>query len=313
MAARSFSDAFIIQPSGNSSADVVPSAANELIMCSSCGCRLPYNSHEDSRNIVWPQIEEAAIAAAIPIRSVIVNMAQASLDVRGANKLVTLSNDRLRHLGDVLAKARLSPDEYRRRYDVLFDDIHERMLELAALVTEDEITPAQFRHRAERALKSAYVQAYRYGVGTTDGSLALADDDLTTIANAFAEDKDYLANFSAQIAEGYVPTTAAQVAEVEGSMLLDERAVMYANSVRSMFYAGRIARTADDVQIEWVLGATEHCDACLDAADGSPYTKDTLPGLPGAAVCDGLDKCGCSLDFSDAPAQSADVEEEEAA
>lgn len=47
-------------------------------MCCSCGCRRPADSHQDARNIVLGDLQNAAIAAAIPLELVAQNIAQAA-------------------------------------------------------------------------------------------------------------------------------------------------------------------------------------------------------------------------------------------
>lgn len=46
-------------------------------ICSSCGCNRPWDTHQDARNIVFPQLQEAAKVAGIPLDVVIENLAQA--------------------------------------------------------------------------------------------------------------------------------------------------------------------------------------------------------------------------------------------
>ena len=210
-------------------------------------------------------------------------------------KLERLSVDELRGLQADLGKAQLDPAEYEQRFEKLLEDVQSRFDDLASQVAANEISAAQFRHRAERALKSGYVQAYRFGAGAQGGSPTLSDDDVTAIGDAFAEDQAYLEKFAQEISDGYVPVNAADRASVDGTVLLSDRANLYANSVREMYFRGVVARTADDEQIEWQIdGGKDSCDPCLDAADNSPYTIDTLPGYPGE-LCDGGSRCGCEL------------------
>lgn len=223
----------------------------------------------------------------------------------------TLTAEELLSLQADLTKAALDPGDYEARFDQLLEDIQGRFDELADYVASGDISPAQFRHRAERALRSGYTQAYRYGAGAQGGSPTLTDDDVAAIGEAFAEDQDYLQRFADQIADGYVPVNPEDRPNVDGTVLLSDRANMYANSVREMYYRGVVARTDDDEQIEWQLGDTDHCDPCLDAADNSPYTSDSLPGYPGE-ICDGGSRCGCDLVTETIAARQAEAEQETA-
>jgi hypothetical protein len=218
-------------------------------------------------------------------------------DARAA-QLQELELEDLKSLQAELAKAKLSPADYRDKFKALLDQLEARFDELADLVASGEITAADFRYRAERALRSGYTQAYRYGTGSADGSTALTDADLAAIATAFAQDNEYLSKFADQIADGYVPVNPEDVPNVDGQVLLSDRANMYANSTREMFFRGQVARIAEDDEIEWVdSGDDSECDPCLEAAAGSPYTKDTLPGYPGD-ICDGGSRCRCELNYA---------------
>ena len=53
---------------------------------------------------------------------------------------------------------------------------------------------------------------------------------------------------------------------------------------------------AADVLIDWQLGADEdHCEDCLDLADGSPYAKGDVPTWPKAGDTTCFDNCYCSI------------------
>ena len=218
-------------------------------------------------------------------------------DARAA-QLQTLDLEALKALQSEVAKAKLTPAEYAARFEALLEAIQARFAELADLVASGDISADDFRYRAERALRSGYTQAYRFGAGSVDGSIQLSDADIAIIAAAFAEDNDYLTNFAKQIAEGYVPVNPEDIANVDGNVLLSERADMYANSTRELYFRGQVARIADDDEIEWQdNGDEDECSPCLEAAASSPYTKDTLPGYPGD-ICDGGSRCRCELVYA---------------
>jgi len=222
-----------------------------------------------------------------------------------------LNLSHLKALQSELSKAQLHPSEYAERFEQLLQWVHDRFSELADAVASGDISPQEFRYRAERALRSGYTQAYRYGVGSIEGSVVLTEADFQNILDAFDEDSTYLHNFADQIAAGYVPVNPEDRPETEGNMLLSDRADMYANSTRELYYRGQVSRIADDDEIEWQdNGDEDECSPCLEAAAGSPYTKDDLPGYPGD-ICDGGSRCRCSLVYASQVA--AEPEEEETA
>ena len=213
-------------------------------------------------------------------------------------QLQQLDQEALKSLQAELGKAQLHPGEYAQRFQQLLQYIHDRFSELADAVAGGDISPEDFRARAERVLRSGYIQAYRYGVGSIEGSAILGDRDLADIMTAFSDDQQYLNNFADQIAEGYVPVNPEDRASVAGNMLLSDRADMYANSTRELYFRGQVSRIDDSDEIEWQDNGDEaECSACLEAAAGSPYTKDSLPGYPGD-LCDGGSRCRCGLVYA---------------
>lgn len=218
-------------------------------------------------------------------------------------RLSQLNLEDLKALEAELAKAPLHPAHYSDRFDALLDDLQGRFSELADQVAAGDITPQEFRYRAERALRNGYVQAYRYGVGSIEGGVVLTESDYAAITAAFAEDQQYLTNFARQISDGYVPINPEDRQDTQGRMLLSDRADMYANSTRELYYRGQVSRIPEDDEIEWVDSGDEaECVPCLDAAAQSPYTKDTLPGFPGD-ICDGGSRCRCELNYASQVAQ----------
>jgi len=218
-------------------------------------------------------------------------------------QLRQLDLEALKSLQAELGKAQLHPGEYAQRFQQLLTYIENQFAELADAVAGGDISPEDFRARAERALRSGYIQAYRYGVGSIDGSVVLGDEDLTEIMTAFSDDQQYLNNFADQIAAGYVPVNPEDRADVAGNMLLSDRANMYANSTRELYFRGQVSRLPDDDEIEWQdNGDEDECSPCLEAAASSPYTKDDLPGYPGE-ICDGGSRCRCDLVYASQVAQ----------
>lgn len=204
----------------------------------------------------------------------------------------------LKSLQAELGKAQLHPGEYSQRFQQLLTYIENQFSDLADAVAGGDISPDEFRTRAEAALRSGYIQAYRYGVGSIDGSVVLGDADLTAIMTAFSDDQQYLNNFADQISAGYVPVNPEDRPDVQGNMLLSDRANMYANSTRELYYRGQVSRIAADDEIEWQdNGDEDECSPCLEAAAGSPYTSDSLPGYPGD-LCDGGSRCRCDLVYA---------------
>lgn len=204
----------------------------------------------------------------------------------------------LKSLQAEIGKSQLHPAQYQQRFQDLLGALQDQFSQLTDSVAAGDISADEFRTRAENALRSGYIQAYRYGVGSIEGSVILGDQDLTEIMTAFSDDAQYLANFADQISAGYVPVNPEDIPNVDGNVLLSDRADMYANSTRELYFRGQVSRIADDEEIEWQDNGDEsECSPCLEAAASSPYTKADLPGYPGD-ICDGGSRCRCELVYA---------------
>lgn len=190
----------------------------------------------------------------------------------------------------------LTPDDYSIRFEGYFDEVVARAASYASRLASGDIGPGQFRDFMQKTLRRAFVDAYRYGMGAAGYRTTLTDIDLQEIRSYLVEDTEYLSNFVSQIRSGHVPIVAEDRGPGMGHFLLKDRAELYAHALRELYWAGYVARDPVGTQFDWVLGIAEHCDPCIEMADGTPYTKEQLNGrVPGPAVCDGLVKCQCSL------------------
>lgn len=80
---------------------------------------------------------------------------------------------------------------------------------------------------------------------------------------------------------------------------LDNRADLYVGRMRGTANEAFVNASDPDSSFEWELGDTEHCDDCLEMADGGPYTVDTLFSFPGDGGTQCLGNCGCTLTRDD--------------
>lgn len=209
-----------------------------------------------------------------------------------------LDLDQLWDLQDVLSKAAsLSPADYQDKFDALQTSVEDQFTNLSNQLTTGRISALQFRNRLQSILRRAMSDSYRFGLGASGQRAILFDADIATIRSYLTEDSKFLSGFYQDIKAGEVPGTVNEKPDAKGVFTVDQRAILYSNALRGIFYSGYVSRVNDPTTvINWELGATEHCDSCLDMEDGNPYTIVTLAGrVPGADVCEGLDRCGCSL------------------
>ena len=204
--------------------------------------------------------------------------------------------DRFMVIAELTKAAALTPEEFEDRFAMYLDEVVRSMGNYAERLGDGEIGPLAFKDYMVRTMRRSFADAYRYGLGASGERAILTDVDLMAVRGYLVEDAGYLDSFVRQFREGYVPVTAEDRAPGKGRFLLKDRAEMYAHAVRELYYAGYVARGATQQQYAWILGQAEHCDPCIDMANGSPYTKEQLAGrAPGPSVCSGLTRCLCSL------------------
>jgi hypothetical protein len=211
-----------------------------------------------------------------------------------------MDEDDLKSMMATLAKASaLQPADYQDKFAALADSVEAQMVDYADRLAGMGMTPYQFRDAMLRTLRRAMADAFRYGIGAAGFPTILTDQDMFNIRQALSEDDAYLRRFTQELLRGDVPGYSPAprgIIEPTGRWSVQERARMYANAIRAQFFSGLTSRGSPTQLWDWSLGATEHCGPCLDMAHNSPYTTVTLAGrMPGAGVCLGLDRCGCTL------------------
>lgn len=213
----------------------------------------------------------------------------------------TMTPGQLWDLQEALEKAAsLTPSDYQRKFDDLQQQTEDNFQNLANQLATGRLSPLAFKDRLFRTLRRAMSDAYRYGLGAAGERAILFDADLAVIRGYLTEDAAFLSGFYQDLKAGDVPGTPNEKPEPSGRFSVDQRVVMYSNALRGIFFKGYVARVNDPATtILWQLGETEHCGNCLDMDAGNPYTIASLAGrVPGADVCEGLDRCGCSLVYS---------------
>lgn len=77
---------------------------------------------------------------------------------------------------------------------------------------------------------------------------------------------------------------------------VQNRAKMYGRRAWSEYQRGHIAVYPLQALLDWVLDpAADHCVDCPQIAIGGPYTRETLPTVPGAGDTACLTRCRCRL------------------
>ena len=67
-----------------------------------------------------------------------------------------------------------------------------------------------------------------------------------------------------------------------GRMGIGQRIGLYSNAIKGAFNFGAVAGGREGELIYWRLGACDHCPDCPVLNLNSPYTRNTLPTMPGS-------------------------------
>jgi hypothetical protein len=150
-----------------------------------------------------------------------------------------------------------------------------------------------FTLRSERRVREIYLLVYSLGAQSINPFHTVTHRDVKIIDREIDGEGTFLRQFGRDISNHRVDLDPVV------------RAGLYIRSLRGVFELGRIEALPGPY--DWVLGDTEHCQPCRNAADGGPYQREEysglgyppLPGIPGSgSVCNGLTRCGCTLELA---------------
>lgn len=163
------------------------------------------------------------------------------------------------------------------------DTLALRLTALVAAMEDGRLDRAAFESAFRAELAGSYLRAYTSSLGPDH---QISSDDITAVSRLVARQVPHIASFATDIGAGtgVMPTAA--------------RVDLYSASLHGVAQAGAVTAIALDGgdSYEWIADEDEStCDPCQQAADGSPYTADTLPGTPGYPFCDGGNRCRCEI------------------
>ncbi len=148
----------------------------------------------------------------------------------------------------------------------------------------------QFKAGMRKDIENNYRKLYKEG----NGGQPLKKWETDFIRQQADTQNQYLNNFG-----NYIQQQKDLGRELTGRV--SQRAHLYAERGTAMFEAGHLASLPDDVIVDWKMQPAEHCPTCPIYQRGSPYTKETLPGLPGEGF--NVTRCGtncqCIIQVSD--------------
>jgi len=150
-------------------------------------------------------------------------------------------------------------------YKALKEEFREAMFGILSAYQSGQITDEVLEQMWRGEIKDAWEKAYMYGVRSVGNPFGIWEEDKGWIAGAEREEFGYLGKFVEDIKNN------------ELVMSLEDRLVMYIETLDGVFYHGKVDGSPEFVKIHWILREAKHCPTCIRLAAGSPYTKKTLP------------------------------------
>lgn len=164
----------------------------------------------------------------------------------------------------------------------------------ATLKNAPRLSKTQWVKAVKETLRAAYDAAFDAGIAssaagrTTKFGVGPSEADRTWVESAFTHEMRYFNKLLKDIERG----------SVRGG--LEKRLTAYAETLKHVFYAGRVMGTPTGMVIDWIAPMDRNtCKGCEFLAKNSPYTKDTLPSTPRAGDTPCLNRCRCRLVMRD--------------
>jgi hypothetical protein len=169
------------------------------------------------------------------------------------------------------------------------------LISIANRFGEGELNSDEFMNEMHAILEELHGEAAFLG-------RRLAGDlsPYNAIDNAFGKlvaenQREFLEQFAADLRYG-------RYVDDDGNLNMDmvnARAQSYAGRLRGTADESFVGMSDDDAWFIWHLGGEHNCTECPVIASGSPYTKATLPTMPGANETPCLFNCNCWLERED--------------
>lgn len=142
-----------------------------------------------------------------------------------------------------------------------------------------DITLEQWQLSVASELKDAHVALSLFAIGGSDN---IGNEEIERIEETLESENQYLNEFAIAIALGTV-SVAMALGRINQYGIASQQSYWkeFSNKTRGL--------------IDWQLNPAEHCPDCTSLADGSPYTSDTLPTVPGGGDTRCRGNCKCTL------------------
>ena len=158
----------------------------------------------------------------------------------------------------------------------------------------------QLQDKFRREIRKGFLEAFNQGSVSRGGPTVQSSAKALELYPAFDDMVDTQARFANQ----FVSQLSTGDLNKPGRMPIANRLKLYSNAVTAGFNAGAVAAGENGELIFWKLGACDHCVDCPVLAASGPYTKNTLPTLPGQGQTQCRTNCCCFLSFVPGPAEA---------
>jgi len=150
----------------------------------------------------------------------------------------------------------------------------------------------RLRDLIERGHRTAALVGAARAEGTTTRRASLSDDDAAALEETLREEWDFLEGFLQELKQARASKQAF------GARAL-WRIGLYARKFNATEQAAYVRRVPATANIYWRLWPpAEHCPDCPTLARRSPYTRATLPTVPGAGDTRCKTNCMCFLEVA---------------
>lgn len=182
-----------------------------------------------------------------------------------------------------------------RQYDRVKAEFRLAMRDVVFGWQKGKYSAKEFEKLGRAAFDKAYEAAFRLGLKASGVALLdhprkrkegpqLARHDERWIKYSLQDERKYWNKFMLDVTSGAIAAKRFTAAE---------RIDMYADTLDHVYDAARVVGHPSHSIIYWVLNKEkETCPLCLFLQQNSPYTRETLPGVPrDGNTCMGLSRC----------------------
>lgn len=186
-----------------------------------------------------------------------------------------------------------------RQYDRVKAEFRLAMRDVVFGWQKGKYSEKEFEKLGRAAFDKAYETAFRLGLKASGVALLdhprkrkegpqLFRHDERWLKSSLRDERKYWNKFMLDVTSGAIAAKRFTAAE---------RIDMYADTLDHVYDAARVVGHPSHSIIYWVMDPKkESCPLCIFLQKNSPYTRETLPGVPrDGNTCMGLSRCGCEL------------------